>query len=82
MACWIGCYINDWFLGECFCEGVFILSISNKPENTGLFSLLASCFYDFQLFTAYFDYDYYPLVVLLWHVPLLCVRCDLVLFCS
>ena len=28
----------------CVCEGVFILSITSKPENTGLFSLLA-CFH-------------------------------------
>ena len=28
-----------------FCEGEFILSLTSKPENTGLFSLLASCFW-------------------------------------
>ena len=27
------------------CEGVFILAITSEPENTGLFSLLASCFF-------------------------------------
>ena len=35
------------------CEGVFILSITSNPENTGLFSLPASCFSEFQLFTAH-----------------------------
>ena len=38
-------YVKPFFV----CEGVFILSISSNPENTGLFSLLASCFYVFQL---------------------------------
>ena len=31
------------------CDGVFILSITSKPKKTGLFSLLASCFDEFQL---------------------------------
>ena len=31
-----------------FCEGLFILSITSKPENTGLSSLLASCFMSFS----------------------------------
>ena len=34
------------------CEGVFILSITSKSEISGLFSLLVSCFYEFQLFIA------------------------------
>ena len=37
------------------CEGVFILSKTSNREKLGLFSLLASSFYEFQpyLFTAH-----------------------------
>ena len=35
----------------CVCKGVFILSTTSKPKISGLFSLIASCFYEFQLFT-------------------------------
>ena len=37
----------------CVCEGAFILSITSKPKISGLFSLLASYFHEFQLFTVH-----------------------------
>ena len=36
-----------------FCEGVFILSITSKPEKSGLFSLLASSLYEFSNLVLY-----------------------------
>ena len=41
------CWLCTFFV----CEGVFSLSMSSKPEiSSFFFSLLASCFHDFQLF--------------------------------